>query len=62
VDTIGAGDAFFSFTAPCFAQGLPLDMISFIGNAVGALAVQIIGNKKPVEKYELFEFINTILK
>lgn len=62
VDTIGAGDAFFSFTAPCFAQGLPLDLVSFIGNAVGALAVQIVGNKKPVEKYELFEFINTILK
>ncbi len=62
VDTIGAGDAFFSFTAPCFAQGLPLDLISFIGNAVGALAVQIVGNKKPVEKYELFEFINAILK
>jgi rfaE bifunctional protein kinase chain/domain len=62
VDTIGAGDAFFSFTAPCFAQGLPLDLVSFIGNAVGALAVQIVGNKEPVEKYELLEFINTILK
>ncbi|MBA4373815.1 MAG: hypothetical protein C0402_13265 [Thermodesulfovibrio sp.] len=62
VDTIGAGDAFFAFTAPCFAQGLPLDMVSFIGNAVGALAVQIVGNKKSVEKYELFEFIGTILK
>lgn len=62
VDTIGAGDAFFAFTAPCFAQGLPLDMVSFIGNAVGALAVQIVGNKKPVEKYELTAFIDAILK
>lgn len=62
VDTIGAGDAFFAFTAPCFAQGLPLDMVSFIGNAVGALAVQIVGNKKSVEKYELLEFIDAILK
>lgn len=62
VDTVGAGDAFFAFTAPCFAQGMPLDFVSFIGNAVGALAVQIIGNKKPVEKYELLEFINAILK
>jgi len=62
IDTIGAGDAFFSFTAPCFAQGLPLEMVSFIGNAVGALAVQIVGNKKPVEKYELLEFIHAILK
>lgn len=62
VDTVGAGDAFFAFTSPCFAQELPLDMVSFIGNAVGALAVQIIGNKKPVEKYELLEFIRTVLK
>jgi rfaE bifunctional protein kinase chain/domain/rfaE bifunctional protein nucleotidyltransferase chain/domain len=62
IDTVGAGDAFFAFTAPCFAKGLPLDLVSFIGNAVGALAVQIIGNKKPVEKHELLEFINSILK
>ena len=62
VDTIGAGDAFFAFSAPCFAHGMPLDLVSFIGNAVGALAVQIMGNKKPVEKYELFQFIQSILK
>ncbi len=62
VDTVGAGDAFFAYTAPCFAQGMPLDLVSFIGNAVGALAVQIVGNKKAVEKYELMEFIHTILK
>ena len=62
VDTVGAGDAFFAFTAPCFAKGMKLDLISFIGNAVGALAVQIVGNKKSVEKYELVEFIHTLLK
>ncbi len=62
VDTVGAGDAFFAFTAPCFANGMDPELISFIGNAVGALAVQIVCNKKPVEKYELLEFIHTILK
>ncbi|MFH1970364.1 MAG: PfkB family carbohydrate kinase, partial [Verrucomicrobiota bacterium] len=62
IDTVGAGDAFFSFTAPCFAHGMPLDLVSFVGNAVGALAVQIVGNKKPVEKYALLEFIHGILK
>jgi len=62
VDTVGAGDAFFAFTAPCFAQKMPLDFVSFIGNAVGALAVQIMGNKKAVEKHELLEFINALLK
>ncbi|MBU1932069.1 adenylyltransferase/cytidyltransferase family protein [Patescibacteria group bacterium] len=62
IDTVGAGDAFFSFTAPCFAHGMPLDLVSFVGNAVGALAVQIVGNKKPVEKHALLEFIHGILR
>lgn len=62
VDVVGAGDAFFAFTAPLVATGMSLDLIPFIGNAVGALAVQIMGNKKPVEKYELLEFIHTLLK
>ncbi len=62
IDTVGAGDAFFAFTAPCFALGLPLNVVSFIGNAAGALAVQIVGNKKAVEKYELLEFIHALLK
>jgi rfaE bifunctional protein kinase chain/domain len=62
VDTVGAGDAFFAYTAPCLASGMPLDLVSFIGNAVGALAVQIVGNKKSVEKHELLEFMHTIMK
>jgi len=62
VDTVGAGDAFFAFTAPCVAENLPLDLISFIGNAVGAIAVQIVCNKRPVEKYELLEFVHALLK
>lgn len=62
VDIIGAGDAFFAYTAPCLAQGMPLDLVSFIGNAVGAIAVQIVGNKRPVEKFELLEFVHALLK
>lgn len=61
-DIIGAGDAYFAFAAPCYAIGLPIELVCFIGNAAGALAVQIVGNKKPVEKYEMLEFINTVLK
>jgi len=62
VDTVGAGDAFFAWTAPCIARGYPLDLTSFIGNAVGALAVRVVCNKKPVEKHELLEFIHALLK
>ena len=62
VDTIGAGDAFFAYTAPCFAAGMPLDLVSFIGNVVGSLAVQIVGNRKPVDKHEVLEFAHNLLR
>ncbi len=62
VDTVGAGDAFFSYTAPCHAMKMPLDFITFIGNVVGAIAVQIIGNKRAIEKHEVLEFVHSLLK
>lgn len=62
IDPIGAGDAFFAFTAPLVAIGVPRDLVLFIGNAVGALAVQIICNRDPVDPVDLKKFIMTILK
>ena len=62
VDRMGAGDAFFAITAPCVWAGFPPDLVGFIGNAVGALAVLIIGNRNPVEPVPLTKFITTILK
>lgn len=62
IDTIGAGDAFFAFTAPLVLRGVPLDLVSFIGNAAGAIAVKIVGNRRPVEKGELLEFISLLLR
>jgi rfaE bifunctional protein kinase chain/domain len=62
IDTVGAGDAFFAYTAPCLALDMPLDLVSFIGNIVGNIAVQIVCNRRPVEKYEVLEFIRALLK
>lgn len=62
VDAIGAGDAFFAFVSPCFAAGLPHDMVSFIGNAVGSLAVQIVCNREPVNNVDLVKFMTRLLK
>jgi len=42
--------------------GLPLDLVSFVGNAVGALAVQIVCNVRAIEKDELFKFINILTR
>lgn len=62
IDRVGAGDAYFSITSPCVAAGNPMNVVGFIGNAVGALAVRIIGNKYSVEPIPLFKFITAILK
>lgn len=62
VDPIGAGDAFLSVTSACACAGYEPELIGFVGNAVGALAVRILGNKESVEPEPLFRFINTLLK
>lgn len=62
VDRVGAGDAFLAITAPCVAKKTPTDLLGFIGNAVGALAVRIVGNRTPVEPVPLFKFITALLK
>jgi hypothetical protein len=40
----------------------PADLIPFIGNCMGALAVEIIGNEHPVYKKDLTKFIKHFLK
>jgi bifunctional ADP-heptose synthase (sugar kinase/adenylyltransferase) len=62
VDRIGAGDAFFSITAPCVFKDVPMDAVGFIGNAVGATKVLIVGNRSAVEPVPLFKYIVTLLK
>ncbi len=62
VDTIGAGDAFLSITAACASRHFPPDLIGLIGNAVGALAVRIMGNKESVEFPALGKFLTSMLR
>jgi rfaE bifunctional protein kinase chain/domain/rfaE bifunctional protein nucleotidyltransferase chain/domain len=61
-DSVGAGDAVLSITALCAFAGMQPDVISFIGNCTGALAVEIIGNAHPVYKKDLIRFIQYFLK
>ena len=62
VDTLGAGDAFLSIAAPCAALGFPPELVGFIGNAVGAMAVRIIGNAEAVEPDALFRFLRLVMR
>ena len=62
VDRTGAGDAYLSVTALAVAVKAPIEETGFIGNAVGALAVLIVGNRSSVEPVALYRFITTLLK
>jgi len=62
VDTVGAGDAFLTITAPLVAAGGAMDKVGFIGNVAGALKVEIVGHRKPVEKPALIKGITALLK
>lgn len=62
VDTIGAGDAYFAVTAPCVLRGAPMDVVGFVGNAVGAMTVLVVGNRSPMERVPLLKYVDTLLK
>lgn len=62
VDTVGAGDAFFALTAPLVAVGTPMKIVGFLGNAIGALKVGVVGHRSSIDQVELTKFITAILK
>lgn len=62
VDTVGAGDAFLSLTSPLVAAGCPLDLVGFVGNAVGAIKVGIVGHRRSVEKSQILKSVTALLK
>lgn len=62
VDRVGAGDALFAISAPCIYSGMNSDMVSLVGNVAGALQVQTMGNKRPIDFTEMTKFITRLLK
>lgn len=62
LDRIGAGDAVLAVTALAEASEMPMDLVGFVGNAAGAIAVGIVGNRSFVEKVPLMKYLHTLLK
>ncbi len=62
VDTMGAGDAFLAVTAPLVATGARLDHVAFVGNAVGAMKVGIVGQRQLIDRVSLIKYITAMLK
>jgi cytidyltransferase-like protein len=55
VDTIGAGDAFFSVAALAAVRKLPISLATFLGQLAGAQAVKIVGNSRSISKATLVQ-------
>ncbi len=62
IDRVGAGDAFFAITALAAKVEAPHEIIAFLGNVVGALAVEILGNKKPMDRQRVQKLITSFMK
>lgn len=62
VDTMGAGDAFLAVTAPMVGAGCDLELVGFVGNAVGAIKVGIVGHRNSVERIALLKYFTALLK
>jgi bifunctional ADP-heptose synthase (sugar kinase/adenylyltransferase) len=62
VDRVGAGDAVLAVTAPCVARDVPMEVVGLIGNAVGALAVEMVGHRSIVTRSALCGSITRLLE
>ncbi len=62
VDRIGAGDAFLSLSSLCLGGGMPAEVAGFVGSAAAAIDVQIVCNREPVDKTQLYKYVTTLLK
>ncbi|MBI4179197.1 adenylyltransferase/cytidyltransferase family protein [bacterium] len=62
IDRTGAGDALFAVTSPCVYREFDPVLLGFIGNCVGALAVETVCNREPIRAANLFKFISALLK
>lgn len=62
IDRIGAGDAVLAITSLCAARGIPADVIGFIGNVVGAQAVEVVGNSRSIDRVRVLKTIESMLK
>lgn len=61
-DRVGAGDAVLAVTSLCVAQDAPAEVLGVIGNAVGALAVGVVGNRSPIERTMLTRTLISLFK
>ena len=52
----------FSVASLCVYRDVPPEIVGFVGNCVGALAVETVCNREPVDPVLLYKFITALLK
>lgn len=62
VDRLGAGDSYLALSALSLACKQDIKVAGFLGSAAAALDVQIVGNKKCIEKIPFLKYITVLLK
>ena len=62
VDRMGTGDAVLSLASLLVVQDAPMEIIGFVGNAVGAQAVATLGHQRSIEPVSLVKFMTALLK
>lgn len=61
MDTVGAGDAFYSIASLAACRKLPIELGTFLGQLAGAQAVRIVGNADCISKQSLLKSGMTLL-
>lgn len=62
LDRVGSGDAFLSLSSMASCLGADPEVLGLLGNVAGSLAVEILGNDKPVDKPGVQKYLTSLLK
>jgi len=62
IDTIGAGDAFFAVAAPLIGVGCDPFLAGFIGNAIGAMKIRIVGHRHTITNADVIKYLTSLMK
>ena len=62
LDRVGAGDAYFAYSAPQAFLKVDPSIVGFFGNVAGGIAIDIVCNRNPVTAKVFLNFAKTLLK
>ncbi len=61
VDRVGAGDAYFALSSLVAAKKADAEVIGFVGNAAGSMAVGVVCNRSSIQAVPVYKFIKALL-